>query len=133
MVVAVSTASFNGTKTYSVNFTEDGTFQEDLSWDMLFPIELTEEELSSRPAILEGQPVQARFMGDIYWFDATVTKVNGNGTFDLLYGDGDEEMNVVPEHIRIEQYTDGTIVEVSDTMDAGWYTPSPAPAPTSSK
>ena len=133
VVAAVNTDPSNGTKTYNISFTDDGTFEADLSWEKLFPIELTEDELRGRPAIVEGQQVQARFMGGIYWFDATVTKDNKNGTFNLLYGDGDEETDVLSEYIRFEHYTDGTIVEVdpASMMNDGWYTPSPAPSLTS--
>lgn len=133
VVDAVNTYPANETKTYNVTFTDDGTFEADLSWEKLFPIELTEEELRNRPAIVEGQQVQARFMGGIYWFDATVTKDNNNGTFSVLYSDGDEESAVLSEYIRFEHYTDGTIVEVDPTnmMNSGWFTPSPAPLLTS--
>lgn len=133
LVDAVNSDPSDGTKTYNITFTDDGTFEAFLSWESIFPIDLTEDELRSRPFIVEGQQVQARFMGDIYWFDATVTKVNSNSTFNLLYIDGDEETSVPPEFIRFEYYTDGTIVEIdpTNTMEGAWYTPSPAPSSTS--
>jgi len=138
VVDAVNTDTMDGSKTYNVTYIDDGSFEANVGPDLLYPIELTETELKSRPAIVEEQRVQARFAGDIYWFEATVTKDYGNGTYALLYNDGDDEGSVVSEYIRFDYYTDGTpvVVEESfmdhlgDTVEGEFYLPSPSPSPT---
>lgn len=47
-----------------------------------------------------GEKVEARFGGRTRWFSATVERENRDGTFHLLYADGDEERAVDKELIR---------------------------------
>ncbi|CAN0343330.1 unnamed protein product, partial [Pylaiella littoralis] len=47
-----------------------------------------------------GEKVEARFGGRSRWFKATVDAKNRDGTYDLLYADGDEERRVAKELIR---------------------------------
>lgn len=48
----------------------------------------------------EGDRVEARFGGRSRWFKATVERKNRDGTYFLVYADGDEERAVEKSHIR---------------------------------
>ncbi|CAM9455588.1 unnamed protein product, partial [Laminaria digitata] len=47
-----------------------------------------------------GDKVEGRFGGRARWFKATIERVHRNGTYDLLYADGDEERNVEKGLVR---------------------------------
>lgn len=49
---------------------------------------------------VEGEKVEARFRGHSRWFKARVSKVNRDGTYHLVYDDGDEERSVPKELMR---------------------------------
>ena len=58
---------------------------------------------SSRPApIAKGDKIEARYKGKDKWFGGEVTAVNGDGTFDVRYDDGDREYNVKADMIRLK-------------------------------
>jgi len=127
-IEAVHTNETDGSKTYDILYTDDSSMEYNVGTELLLPIDLTEAELTNRPPIEEGLRVKARYLGDIYWFDAIVEAVHVNGTSDLLYMDGDTESYVVPEYIRFKHLTDGTIPDPIPS-----YSPSPSPAPIQSK
>lgn len=55
--------------------------------------------------LTEGQQVQGKYQGDIggvNWFPGVVTAARDDGTYDLLYDDGDTEEEVDPKFIRVE-------------------------------
>jgi hypothetical protein len=48
-----------------------------------------------------GAVIQALFQGKgDTWYRGRISKVNKDGTFDVVYSDGDKEYSVEPEHIR---------------------------------
>lgn len=53
-----------------------------------------------RRELLEGEKVEARFGGRSRWFKATIRRKNRDGTYHLLYNDGDEETSVEVDMIR---------------------------------
>lgn len=67
---------------------------------------------------LEGEKVEARFEGRSRWFKATVQRRNREGTYHLLYIDGDEERAVEKDMIRR--------IEESDEQDAKFSTRRPS-------
>merc|ERR1712100_823697 len=48
----------------------------------------------------KGMKVEARFGGRSRWFKGKITKENSDGTFDILYNDGDRERKVKKDLIR---------------------------------
>lgn len=54
-----------------------------------------------------GDKVEARFKGRARWFSATVERINQDGTYHLLYADGDEEL-AVEEHLIRSRDGSGT-------------------------
>jgi Tudor domain len=80
---------------------EGGTF--DVLTDKIgMQTNLTTSFLQRSPHVLEdGAVVQAKFQGagDI-WYRGRIKRVNADGTFDIVYDDGDKEYSVEPEHIR---------------------------------
>ena len=54
-----------------------------------------------------GERVRAKYLASAQragwltqWYHATVRRVNADGTIDVDYDDGDEEMGVKPEYVR---------------------------------
>ena len=47
-----------------------------------------------------GDAVEARFGGEDQWYGGKVTQVRGDGTYDILYEDGDSEEGVAAALIR---------------------------------
>jgi len=67
--------------------------KEGVGGDSLFQREYT---------IKVGDYVEARFRGKTKtWFPARVSKVHEDGFFDLVYSDGDRELEADPKHVRI--------------------------------
>ena len=50
------------------------------------------EDLGGKLAV--GTKVEARFGGEADWFPGTITATDGDGTFGVLYDDGDSEEGV---------------------------------------
>merc|ERR1712100_423104 len=50
--------------------------------------------------IEEGDKIEARFGGRSRWFKGKITRKNSDGTFDILYNDGDRERKVKKDLIR---------------------------------
>jgi hypothetical protein len=51
-------------------------------------------------AFIVGQKVEGRYKGKKKYFPAQIAQVNADGTFNLVYNDGDREENVPVELIR---------------------------------
>lgn len=50
----------------------------------------------------EGVVIEAQFQGvEGIWYPGKITRVNDDGTFDVVYDDGDKEYGVEAEHIRV--------------------------------
>jgi len=60
-----------------------------------------EEEVKLNSAFNVGDKVMCRYQGFKKFFRATITKVNGDLTYDVRYEDGDTESNVKESHITI--------------------------------
>lgn len=63
---------------------------------------------SKRNELGTGAKVRARYKKGAKWFPAKITKVRTDGTFDLRYDDGDEELRVDREYIEPEVITKKT-------------------------
>ena len=48
----------------------------------------------------EGMPVEARYHGGRRYFKGTITRKRANGTFDILYDDGEKEQGVSEDLIK---------------------------------
>ena len=52
------------------------------------------------PTFEAGAKIEALYKGKKHWYTGAVDKVNADGTYDVIYDDGDTEKGVKPEHIR---------------------------------
>jgi hypothetical protein len=80
----VAVVSFDAAPTSPTGYSDDAEDFEDED----------EDELAT------GAPVEARFGGEEDWYPGTVRARNADGSYALLYDDGDEEASVAPEHVR---------------------------------
>jgi hypothetical protein len=53
------------------------------------------------PEVKVGSRVEALYQRGTVWYDAVVTKLRSDGTFDVLYDDGDTELRVKRKNIRV--------------------------------
>ena len=51
-------------------------------------------------AYQKGDKVEAKYQGKSKWYPGSISRVNANGTFDILYDDGDTESGVRESLIR---------------------------------
>merc|ERR1711939_419568 len=47
-----------------------------------------------------GTAIEARYNGKAKWYKGKISRVNANGTYDVLYSDGDKERGVKKHLIR---------------------------------
>ena len=80
----VAVVSFDAAPTSPTGYSDDAEDFEDED----------EDELAT------GAPVEARFGGEEDWYPGTVRARNADGSYALLYDDGDEAASVAPEHVR---------------------------------
>jgi hypothetical protein len=59
------------------------------------------ERAALRAVLREGCAVQARCRGGSRWYDGVVTRVRDNNTFDIDYADGEQEISVIINLIRL--------------------------------
>ena len=48
----------------------------------------------------EGDRIEGKHQGGPRWYPGIIAEVNPDGTYEINYDDGDEESDVIPEHIR---------------------------------
>ena len=73
-------------------------------------------------AFAVGAVVEARYGGGEEWYSGEITADNRDGTYALLYEDGDREAAVAAQHIRL-------VSEPTTAVRAPAVDPAPAPAP----
>ena len=61
----------------------------------------------------KGQEVQANYSGEGEWFRGKIAQVNSDGTYDILYDDGESEQGVTEANIRALDY---------DRVSVRWHT-----------
>ena len=91
---------------------------------LMFPHEwrcLPDPGATTRPKFVIGQYISARYDGRDY-YPGTIESINTDGTYNILYKDGDREANVRPKFVRnnVSEYSE-TIkrnVGLWDRMDA---------------
>ena len=64
------------------------------------PIVVPGEETISK-SIVDGSKIEANFYGRGKWYLGRVSRSNGDGTFDIVYNDGDQETAVDEGRIRL--------------------------------
>lgn len=64
------------------------------------------------PKLREGIKVEARFGGRDRWFKGKITRKRSDGTFDILYDDGNTERRVKRELIRVPGDITGRALEI---------------------
>ena len=58
------------------------------------------EDFEDEDELAAGTPVEARFGGEEDWYPGTVQARNADGSYAVLYDDGDAEASVAPDHVR---------------------------------
>lgn len=76
-------------------------------------------DLGNEGTIAAGDKVEARFGGRSRWFKATVERRNRDGTYHLLYADGDEERAVERDLIRKGSSKAGEVGRVEPGLSRG--------------
>jgi hypothetical protein len=95
-----------GDGTYDINY-DDGETEVRVSEDMVRPIETTSarhqspNRRSAHPRLEEGMKVEANYRGRGKFFAGKIRKDRGDGTFDIDYEDGESELRVKEEEIRV--------------------------------
>lgn len=113
-------ARVNADGTYSVHY-DDGDFEESVTQENIvataLPITVDDvgnddgnddgndvgNDVGSGGEIGQGSRVEANFQGEGEWYPGVVVKVRKDGTFNVLYDDGDSENKVTGENIRLYQ------------------------------
>ena len=82
-----------------------------------------------------GSQIEARYHGKNKWYPGKLAKVNGDGTYDITYSDGDSERGVIAEYTRTanqstlpdatnvpdERFTVGIQIEARYRGKKKWY------------
>ena len=66
-----------------------------------------------------GDRVEARWDGRPEWFPGRVIAMNDDETYDILYDDGEDELNVKPALMKREPPRKRKTVNYGDMMDSG--------------
>lgn len=104
--------SVNRDGTHDIRY-NDGDSEQDVVSSMIRGVRTLHDTVPSTTSLSDGAPadgrnenfavgekVEARFGGRSRWFEATVERKNRDGTYHLLYNDGDKERNVERYLIR---------------------------------
>ncbi len=75
-----------------------------------------EDVLIGQEELTVGNKVECRYKGKTKFYPAIIKKVNGNGTFDLLYDDGDREFQVSRDLIRATKSIRTTTKKTLDSL-----------------
>ena len=108
--------SVNRDGTYNIRY-KDGDSEQDVAVEMIRSASLARVSLPSTSSdgalagstknFAMGDKVEARFGGRSRWFKATIQRTNRDGTYNLIYEDGDKERSVEKELIRRIDYGGG--------------------------
>jgi hypothetical protein len=63
--------------------------------------EVEDEEIGDKDKLAAGTSIEARFGGSVTYYPGKIDKMNRNGTYSILYEDGDSESAVARDLIRI--------------------------------
>jgi flagellar biosynthesis GTPase FlhF len=78
----------------------------------------TQQENSQSTEFVEGLKVLARHGAGCNWYPGSITAVNADGTYALLYDDGDIETDRARYQIKMEGESERNFLEVGETVDA---------------
>lgn len=102
--------------TYEVEYF-NGNTETNVEARFIESLDLSEDELTSRPAITEGLRVQTRYTGGTTWLDGTVAAANTDGTFDIALDDGDTDSGVTEKLIKFNHVRIAEAVESADLLE----------------
>merc|ERR1740130_1305907 len=94
----------NGDGTYDIKYS-DGDKEKGVKEEWVRAVDGSGDSAAASAAasasggFTEGQAVKGKYRGK-KWFDGTIMKVNGDGTYDIKYADGDKERGVKEEWVR---------------------------------
>jgi hypothetical protein len=95
-----------GDGTYDIDY-DDGEKEQRVMAELIRSLEAGGVEspraiTSPRRMILQGMRVKANFKGKGQWFQGKISSENHDGTFDILFDDGDRDMGVTEANIMTE-------------------------------
>jgi hypothetical protein len=76
-----------------------------------------ESTLRSKENWVVGDKVEARWVVDKEFYDGTIASVNADGSFDVDFDDGDKQLNVAKEDIRLREVK---LWNIGDKIEALW-------------
>ena len=84
--------------------------------DSVAPTNVRAVDASPADAVLSiGDNIEANFGGRGQWYAGSIAAVNDDGTFDIVYDDGDTEASVARNNIRLQNAHDTDDGSVTDT------------------
>ena len=87
--------------TYDVDY-EDGDKDKGLSGNLIRRVEADDSINTPSISTLElGSKVEARYRGKGKFYPGKITRVRLNGTFDIAYDDGDKDVGISRDNIRV--------------------------------
>ena len=97
----------NGDGSYDIRY-DDGDEEKGVAAEFVKAAEvIASDEAAPAPApaaegptFEAGAKIEALYKGKKHWYTGAVDRVNADGTYDVIYDDGDTEKGVKPEHIR---------------------------------
>ncbi|KAG3179720.1 hypothetical protein C6341_g7374 [Phytophthora cactorum] len=97
--------------TYDIKY-DDGDVETRVARDLIEPNSEGKRESDEAPIMRKSgfrvdQSVKARYNGGKKLFPGKIKRVHSDGTYDVLYEDGDEEKRVKAEHIEATNVKDG--------------------------
>lgn len=90
--------SIGNNGTFNIDY-DDGETEFNVSKDLI-RIRVVPEPVVPATTFAVDELVEARFRGRGRYFSGRIRRVNDNGTYDILYDDGDVESNLAAEFIR---------------------------------
>eukprot|EP00501_MAST-03F_sp_TOSAG23-6_P000295 GSMAST32.ASY1.ANO1.302.1 assembled CDS len=85
-----------------------------------------EDDINSDGVFKEGDAVEAMYGDGPEWFPGSISAVNNDGTYNIKYSDGDSEMNVLKEYIRVPlvgggSFSEGDPIEALFRGESEWF------------
>jgi hypothetical protein len=99
-----SIARVNSDGTYDINYS-DGERELSIAAEYIrtvaAAVDTTDNSDTAAVALQEGVAIEARYKGRERYYGGTVAHVNSDGTYDINYNDGERELSVAAEYVRL--------------------------------
>jgi len=107
---AAVVAAINTNGTYEIHY-NDGDVEHEVPEENLRTIKQEEEE-EEVSKFKVGDEIGARYNGGEDWYPGVIVKVNGDGTYDINYSDGEKESGALEENImHLKEMDTGSVAK----------------------